>query len=113
MRSMIKNKSVLMLQTKAALVDQLLSLRELCGDWFSLDRQTREWRVKPVYAKAPELQQALEEAIGELCHSNGMADDFRCGSLDGRGKCGAGDGKCFVQRWRKVLNESKGGKDNA
>lgn len=52
---------------------------------------------------APKLYAALHEAIVEVCH-----DCPSCGSCPPEYACYEEKGKCFVQKWRKVLAEAAG-----
>lgn len=52
-------------------------------------------------AAAPDLYDALREAVSESCHT---CDGWH---RDGD-RCGQADGYCFVQRWRKALEKAGG-----
>lgn len=57
---------------------------------------------------APELYSSLEEAAHEMCHQNGLRDDLKCDFWDEDMKlCRNQDGKCFVQKWLKVLRKAR------
>ena len=93
---------------KDALVRKLINVQEMTKDLVQWNPEKGQWEVKPVFYYAQALQETLKEAIGELCHSDGAWEDFRCRSLGEDNQCKAGDGKCFVQSWRKVLEDSYG-----
>ena len=60
---------------------------------------------------APVLYKSLEEAAYEMCHQNGTVDDLKCDFWDAdKGICTNEDGKCFVQKWLKVLKKARGEK---
>ena len=54
-------------------------------------------------AAAPNMYEALQEAVVESCHDCDAYD------RDHGDRCGQADGSCFVQRWRKALEKAGGG----
>ena len=102
----IGDENALKCMKKDALVRKLIDVRELTKDLVQWNPKKGEWEVKPLYYHAQALQKTLGEALGELCHSDGTEDDFRCRSLGEDNQCNAG--KCFVKAWRKVLEDSYG-----
>ena len=66
---------------------------------------------KALQDTAYEMYLALQEACHEMCHQNGTADDLKCDFWDADKKiCMNEDGKCFVQKWLKVLKKARGEK---
>ena len=58
-------------------------------------------------ALAPDLFEALDEAAYEMCTRSG---DEHCPHFDSEMMtCSEKKGKCFVQRWLKLLKKARGG----
>ena len=74
----------------------------------NLTRQTSERMCRRkcanarLAAAAPDLYEALREAVIESCHDCDAYD------RDHGNRCGQADGSCFVQRWRKALEKAGG-----
>lgn len=58
--------------------------------------------LKAQEAKIAKLRETLRQAVVEYCHSCN-----HCTYADGAYECDEKQGKCFVQEWRKVFEETK------
>lgn len=68
----------------------------------------RDFGNAALVAAAPELYDALVEAVVEMCH-NISVDTGYCRHFDRKALlCRQLDGECFVQKWLKILAKARG-----
>ena len=75
-----------------------------CG-WLCQSDEESEANVALI-ATAPELYEALQEAVSELC-SNHSCEPCEHTNKD-HTECSREPGKCFVQRWINLLKKARG-----